>query len=264
MSPLSQQRACRKYVDLINEASGKWVNWNPVNSVQVGDYGKIDFDTGQLVVEGNIYRDEPLASTMKLYPPVSHAPIPEYKVDSSFSRYQMPPPEFEDLDDVALKAQWKFGERRAGFLVMYQARRTSIPEEFLKLTLKSPIPELKGKDIVTNIFTCPAFAMYMSNKSGENVKLALRTSVTETGTQSGWYAEGNVGVYQFGSLPDPEAFLPLYNMQVLQKRARIPRRDGRDPNELHWGATEAPWKDLNDEGEEEPSDEGEPWEDSDD
>lgn len=35
MAPLSQLKACRKYVDLINLISGKWVNWDPLRLIEV-------------------------------------------------------------------------------------------------------------------------------------------------------------------------------------------------------------------------------------
>jgi hypothetical protein len=36
MAPLSQVRACRKYIDLIHEISGTYVNWNPLTRIEVG------------------------------------------------------------------------------------------------------------------------------------------------------------------------------------------------------------------------------------
>jgi hypothetical protein len=101
MSPLSSTRACRKYVDLINISSAKYVNWDPLKHIEVGwsrkrvrvtdtcsphkvgDFGQIDPETGQFVCEGNIYRDEALASTAKNYPPEAHDPVDEFKIDSS-------------------------------------------------------------------------------------------------------------------------------------------------------------------------------------
>lgn len=50
---------------------------------KVGDFGYIDRESGQFVREGNIYRDEPLASIAKDYPPNIYEPVHEHKVDSS-------------------------------------------------------------------------------------------------------------------------------------------------------------------------------------
>jgi hypothetical protein len=59
---------------------------------KVGDFGQIDKENGQFVREGNIYRDEPLASIAKDYPPVVYDPIPEFRIDSGFApRVHTPP-----------------------------------------------------------------------------------------------------------------------------------------------------------------------------
>lgn len=50
---------------------------------EVGDFGQIDPECGQFVCEGNIYRDEPLASVAKHYPPVVSDPVDELKIDTS-------------------------------------------------------------------------------------------------------------------------------------------------------------------------------------
>lgn len=103
MAPLNSTQACRKYIDLIQGISGKYPNWNPQKRVEVcmaapnnvqtfdahiltkvGDFGRIDPENGQFICEGNIYRDEPLASIAKDYPPVVHDPEYELKIDTSF------------------------------------------------------------------------------------------------------------------------------------------------------------------------------------
>ncbi len=59
---------------------------------KVGDFGQIDPETGQFVCEGNIFRDEPLASATKNYPPVVHDPVDEFKIDSSILTCMSAPP----------------------------------------------------------------------------------------------------------------------------------------------------------------------------
>jgi hypothetical protein len=67
--------------------------------------------------------------------------------------------------------------------------------------------------------------------ASEHVKIALHAPSAGPGQATGWYAEGNVGLYQFGSLPNGN-YLPLFELQMIRKRNRRPRRDGRDPNEI--------------------------------
>jgi hypothetical protein len=70
------------------------------------------------------------------------------------------------MSDIVYKRQWKFSGERAAFLVLHGARRISIPDTFLDLALKAenPIPDIRTKNVVTNVWLGPSFAMYMSNK----------------------------------------------------------------------------------------------------
>lgn len=92
---------------------------------------------------------------------------------------------FGDLRDIIYKRQWEFRDDRGAFLVLHRARKISIPSSFLDMALKAenPLPEIRTKNVVTNVWSCPSFAMYLSNKcefrsigqnvSGSNYFLAL-------------------------------------------------------------------------------------------
>jgi len=165
---------------------------------------------------------------------------------------------FDDLRDIIYKRQWEFRDNREAFLVLHRARKIRLPKSFLDMALKAenPLPEIRTKNVITNVWSCPSFAMYLSNKSSEHVKIALRDANEASDNETGWYTEGTVGVYQFGSLPGGD-YRPLYHLQSIRKRNMRPRRDGRDPNEIIWASTDKPWKDLDDDGIEVPSDDGE-------
>ena len=74
--------------------------------------------------------------------------------------------DFGDLRDIVYKRQWQFREGRQAFLVLYRAQRISIPDAFLDLALRAdnPMPDIRTKNVITSLWLCPAFAMYMSNK----------------------------------------------------------------------------------------------------
>ncbi|KAH9996386.1 hypothetical protein BJV74DRAFT_827885 [Russula compacta] len=251
MAPLSSTQACRKYVDLINRNSGKFVNWDPQRLIEVGDFGYIDRESGQFVREGNIYRDEPLASIAKDYAPIVYEPVHEHKVDSSTHTRMSKLPDFGDLSGITYTCQWRFRNRRAAFLVMLLAREIIIPSLFLDMALNvnNPMPELRTKNIVTSVWSCPSFAMYLSNKSREHVKVALRDhdAGNGNGQETGWYTEGNVGVYQFGSHPNGN-YLPLFRLQKLQKTELTPRRGTKEYTDAIWVPTRVPWSHLDEDG----------------
>jgi len=73
---------------------------------------------------------------------------------------------FDDLCDIIYKRQWKFGGERAAFLVLHRPQKISIPNSLLDTALKAenPLPEIRTKNVVTNVWSCPSFAMYLSNK----------------------------------------------------------------------------------------------------
>lgn len=155
-------------------------------------------------------------------------------------------------------------------MVMLRARKTNVPPAFLNMALKeeSPVREIRSKNVITGVWTCPAFAMYLSDKckcfilwpvhpppasevsplvviatilidtllrapvilASEHVKIALRAAHTESGRETGWHAEGNVGVYQFGSLPNGE-YIPLYQLQTIRTKSLRRNPDGEGKTE---------------------------------
>ena len=59
--------------------------------------------------------------------------------------------------------QWKFGRTRGALVLLYGSRILKLPDQLLE--------DLKeagwgyGKQIVAHIHTCPAYALYLSDKS---------------------------------------------------------------------------------------------------
>jgi hypothetical protein len=51
-------------------------------------------------------------------------------------------------------------------MVMLRARKTNIPTTFLNMALKeeNPVPAIRSKSVITGVWSCPAFAMYLSDK----------------------------------------------------------------------------------------------------
>jgi len=258
MAPLSSTRACRKYVDLIYRASKGFVNWDPLRKIEVGDFGRIDPETGQFVREGNIYKDEPLASVMKEYPPLVYGTVYEHKIDSSTSTRRSRLPDFGDGDqtamirDIVYRCQWEFKDKRAAFLFMLHARKITIPPRFLTMALKDedgPMREIRSKNIVTSVWVCPKFGMYLSNKTREHVKIALYSPRAGSGQEeeSWWHLEGNVGVHQFGNRPS-EDYRPLYRLESVQKNNWGVDEDGNELSEVIWLAPDVPWGRLDEDG----------------
>ncbi|KAH8103697.1 hypothetical protein DFH11DRAFT_1734619 [Phellopilus nigrolimitatus] len=241
----SEKEASRKFVDLIRRSSSWWANWNPSIQITAGDYGEIDFKSGQFMKEGNIYTssDKSIADLAAQFEPASEAVL-DHDVAGFANAY--------------LKGQWQFNHSRGAFLIMHMPRLTRVPDEFLAESLSRGL--LKGRTLVTHVYSCPAYALYLSNKTNETVSIALAAdvpSIVAPGVSPGagigtkWVDNGTAGLLQKG-YNDEAVFVPLYSIRKIAKR-KI-RRESFDENAPvgdFWANVEAPWGFLDDDGEEE-------------
>jgi hypothetical protein len=179
--------ASRKFIDLIFQSSSKWANWDPPMTIKVGEYGTIDRKTGVLRVEGNIY-DETFQELLKqqgLTIDLSHpscqpikGAVEEDMIMSSIGVKSgdislTPQVSALNLASASIKAEFQFREgRRGAVLVMHKPQLEYIPQGKV-LSVIHEARQLKDKYIVSSTFTCPGYYLYLSNKSGEKVTLAL-------------------------------------------------------------------------------------------
>lgn len=63
---------------------------------------------------------------------------------------------------LVFKSRWKFNSQRGAILLLHKPLMTRVPDEFLQHALHLPI--LKGKKLVHEIWECPGFYMYLSNR----------------------------------------------------------------------------------------------------
>lgn len=203
LSPLSATPdavAFRKFIDLIQQASSKRVNWDPLIDIRVGHYGAINSETGKLEVEGNVYdacfqqslRQQGLGINLTdpSYQPIKGA-IEDDIIISSVCVKQgeslgSGKPEVLFLD-LSVKADFQFLEgMRGAILAMRKPQQEYIPQgRFLNVIFEAN--QLKDKYLVTSTCMCPAYCCYLSDQFGEKVTLAF---VTSGGAPSGWWTDG--------------------------------------------------------------------------
>ncbi|KAG1842270.1 hypothetical protein DFJ58DRAFT_707480 [Suillus subalutaceus] len=261
----------RKFIDLIQRATSKWANWDPPRKITVGDYGTIINETGEFDWEGNIYSPhfkEQLKSS-------------KYKFNIDLADAALRPNEQEAGDDhfivkswgvtakeaktsadclvhisdcaavpvpgvvnVALKLDLQFdGNKPAAVLVMHKPRYSSLPhDERIIRVLKSMPGVLKGKYIVTEVISCAAYMMHLSDQKQFSVPLKAVGPVTPAINAGGaasfaWSSEAAYGLSRQGC--DPAAkYIPLY-------RLKMPC-----PKFWEWEDVDPPWNPLDNEGEE--------------
>lgn len=138
----------------------------------------------------------------------------------------------------AFKGQWKFDKSRGALLVMDQPETTVIADQLL--TALIGIKKLRGRYLVTEVFSCPDYVLYLSNKSqphhrcrslvltnsrqgNETIGIspqadAVLPSAVSPGSQfdSVWICEGGTGLFQKAYHEEP-CFTPLYQVKTIRK-----------------------------------------------
>jgi hypothetical protein len=240
--------------------------------LEAGDYGKVDPDTGEFEYHGNIYRKK---EVLELVPELKE---PEYQVhesdpikhwvitadktqegDVDFS----PSASVMGIADASIKVQFKFkAGHRGAFLVMYRPKTHDLPKDVLLHKLHELEP-LKGMYLVTSVVCCPAYALNLSNRDAENVRLAFvgnlpipaAPGVSAGGeVGAGWVAENKSGLYQEGcDITGKYKYRPLYTMKRMRNWGWPIFRDSPAPEltgDDLWLDAEPPWTSLDENGEE--------------
>ncbi|KAG2364555.1 hypothetical protein BDR07DRAFT_1279388 [Suillus spraguei] len=253
-----------KYVDLVRQRTSKWANWFPEQQDRVGSYGRFNAQTGNFDVEGNVYDSEfqklldATDGTMKLsdYPPV----LGEEEKDFAVGSMGVRPKEFslgsdvvEGIDQAKYKEDWQFMEgKRGAMLVMYKPRQEHFPKGKVFEALYQ-VPELKDKYIVPSVYKCRAYAIYLSNKTGEKISLALLPK-SGKGNKLEWWTSLNIENLQIKT-DQNYVFSPLFNCKRKIPLIRISRFNSPvpDPEDADfWMDVYPPWEPLDDDGEIDP------------
>ncbi|KAG1732678.1 uncharacterized protein EDB91DRAFT_1251721 [Suillus paluster] len=274
--------ASRKFIDLIQGATSKWANWDPPKKIKVGDYGMIINETGEFDWQGNIYSSD-FQQQLK---------SSKYKFDFVFDPTDptLLPQEQESGDDQFIVKSWGVttkevkaspevdvpgavsaaltvdlqfdGNKRAAVLVMHKPRYSTLPNDERIIKLLKSLPDIvKGKYIVTEVISCAAYMMHLSDKKAEKFSVTLKANapvapaVTAGGTASfTWVSEASYGMSRQGS--DPAArYMPLYRLKKPRSKFWVwpltHRGDENDDDPIErWGDVDPPWDPLDDEGEE--------------
>ncbi|THH28677.1 hypothetical protein EUX98_g5524 [Antrodiella citrinella] len=262
--PWTRKRpASRKFIDLIHAISLKWANWEPSKHLEVGDFGTIDQDSGLFEREGNIYSYSETKDAASKFPVQLGDPEDEFIAKSMNSkRINLAAGVHADLLPAAsaeFTGRWQFDSTRGALLVLVKPRLASIPNEFFR---PEDIPKyqcLRGKHIITEVHTCPAFALCYSTMKGETVDLTLRATVpAAAGVSVGphasfkWEATPVSGLSRFGSEPGA-AYYPLLTVKEIRQPGNVRRDSSGGPQDSGdvWADVEVPWGYLDEDGDEE-------------
>lgn len=228
------KNAAKEYGRLIYKASSKWANWDPPHPIRCGDYGVLN-DSGQLEVEGNIYNASfkaHLPSHLDLSIPIhqpTDAAVEEKLIivsDGATTKGIDVTPNIgiTGAAQISLQVQLQFpqGEHGAS-LIMWNPRLTFIPSETIRQSLLD-VPVLKDKYLVTKAFVCPAYSLYLSSKSGQQMIISLTVDTpipAAPGVNVGgkasynWKSSSQSQFLRQASSKEGEyAFTPLFELRV--------------------------------------------------
>ncbi|KAF7334622.1 hypothetical protein MVEN_02292500 [Mycena venus] len=269
--------ASRKYIDLILEVSSKWASWDPPHPIKVGDYGTIDKATGRFEKDGNIY-DDPNLSFVRDHQPEILPPEEKMVFTSQTAQTHEfnlgPEVTIPGIAEASIKGQWKFKSGKTGAVLVIAQPRSSLisgnASALFKTLLDLDLPHLKDKFLVTETVACPAYGLYLSNKTDDTISLALLAStplpipvISAGGSiEAKWYSQTGAGVFRHGCAPlgpgQSYSFTPLFVIKRLRKRGTFgwrgrgaPEEEGEQEN-LELEDADKPWAPLDEDGEEEP------------
>ncbi|KIJ66087.1 hypothetical protein HYDPIDRAFT_174797 [Hydnomerulius pinastri MD-312] len=266
----------RKFIDLVLKLTDKWVNWDPPIPIKVGDYGTVNAETGELNVDGNIYDlefqehldDQSFNFKLSEHKPVYGAPEQDFIVSSTgVKKGDLSVNHMVGIPDVAsasIKGQWHFQKGKRGVLVIaHQPRQQYIPKDVMSKLAKVTL--LKGKSVVTSVLACPAYLLYLSNKTGETISVALQGSTpvlgaagvtVTTGSSFEWHTDCDTAFLRRAcSRTGEPCFTPIFAL-----KHKVPWYAGllfRDSSEAEptdedlWQDEYQPWRPLDEDGDEE-------------
>ncbi|KAG9312050.1 hypothetical protein JVU11DRAFT_7331 [Chiua virens] len=265
-------RNVRKFIDLVRQISGKWANWDPPIPVKVGDYGELD-GNGELVVEGNIYDPEFQKdlddSNIKLDLGAHPAELGEAEQDYIVASTGVKKKELTvnqgvqipGIASASIKGTWQFQRGKRGALIILHTPRTKFIPKFVQTKILE-VERLKDKRVVMSALACPAYLLYLSDKSGENVSIAFSANVpvadalnSEVGF--GWWTNNESALLRRASSKTGEhRFTPLFSLRQRAKRGQWFSGNWRGDEvtdasgEYIWQDVYQPWKPLDEDGEE--------------
>ncbi|KAG2358761.1 hypothetical protein BDR07DRAFT_1411750 [Suillus spraguei] len=259
-------RAERKYIDLMRQStSGLFANWDPENPIKVGSYGRFDLDTMRFTVLGNIYNPEFQVLldavhgnlTMSDYPPELDPVEQDRIVTSAGARKQPfdPGAEFkkENFKKASFKMNFKFlSGKRSAVLVIHKPRLYHIPNNKV-LDVLYRIPEFNGLFLVTSVYRCRAWSIYLSSKLEEVVSVALLPS--KVGFNLEWWSSSDSDFVRQGTDNDGLAsplFTAKQKLPLIRRYMRGMPVPDPEPGDKFWIEGCPGWEPVDEDGYEDP------------
>jgi len=252
----------RKASDMIRETSGRWLNIDPRHPIQIGDYGKIDLETGRFVSHGNIYSNEEvkaLVPDILDHPPRLGKVAREEKLKSKHASWSFdvdPEVSVTNVLDGSVQLQFEVASgRRAAYLITKTSRTDYLPTDQLLKKL-SNVRDLAGMHLVTERTICCGYSFGITTIGGKNIRNRVNTTSMPHGNSDvQWSAFGNAKDFTYVATLSIKRMNPYWENRITDL---FPFRDAfhKVEDKDLWIDATPPWAPLDEEGNEElPEDE---------
>ncbi|KAJ4490675.1 hypothetical protein J3R30DRAFT_120841 [Lentinula aciculospora] len=254
----------RKFIDLLLQVTNnKWANIDANKEIKVGDFGRIDRATGELIVEGNLYQHPKTRSVMEDYPI-------EITATTDFERYLskgvrelgLSPSVNAGLQpfaDLGFEGKWEFSRNRGALLILIAPRISTMQGFPTETVVEKRFKRiLKDRVFCTDVVSCPAFCLYLGNKTEHVFELSFKADVpipaapgvtAGGGIGTNWKFSNASGLLKKGRDDRGEyVYHPLYTLKSVKWGKVEPLLRLAEPALLEDAAR--PWSELDDEGEE--------------
>jgi len=257
----------RLFVELIRKATGgKYANWSPPKKVQVGDYGTVDKETGEFERAGNIYDPEfaPELELGKKHPAQAASPDDQLTVVSrgvkvvSFDATAASA--YPELAAATIKGRWSFSSGQGAVLFLVKPTESSITDLAKVLPKLQHHPELADKALVTDVFTCPMYALLLVRDSDAQAEAAIGVTIFDgsqasASVQAKWHFSNTSGLRRCGGEGGRSLFYPLFTLWTPKTKSFLDRLKGRREGPILEGEDTfmpypAPWAALDSNGDE--------------
>lgn len=275
----------RLFIDLILKGSSRWASWSPSKAIQIGDFGKINRTTGEFESCGSIYTHPDIITAVpalsksdcKATPPTEHDVEDLYWVTSdSFAGHKIQTDgeaQIPGIVEASVKFEFTDNKTKRGAFLVMQKLRTATAPTTIPMKELAKVAILKGMFVVTEVVTCPSYAMGIVASDERSVSVTLAGNVPVSSAIVGgvahaeWHATAAAKAFrQSRDLNGDPRFAVLYQLRKLSRpwkdyffgsylRGRLPPKPDDDAIWVDVKNESVPWKPLKEDGTEESDDE---------
>ncbi|KAF5357304.1 hypothetical protein D9758_005892 [Tetrapyrgos nigripes] len=258
----------RLFVDLIQEASDCFGNWTPNQAITVGDYGVVNPQTAEFEKEGSIYDFDfapEIHDEINKKHGIQACPTEDQLiVVSRGCKDQAFTAEFKNVRTIPkivgsnIKGRWSFSRGRGAIVFLHQPTEWIIRDKARLFPRIQFNETLEGKALITSVYTCPRFALLLTDNAAEQADVAIGLSVMNIAGASvsgTWHHYSTSGLWRSGGQEGGLTFHPLYTLRTPKTKSWLKRVLGRRGETEPEGENtflqyQPPWNVLDDEGNE--------------